>query len=98
GRDAEVVTVLATAKPGAKSLHFHSARLEIDPKSKIVRKMEISRIVKKNVNAVVTFTLINEDPQTDASYTLEGNLPPGAKVLGKDKAIERRRLFNKLLM
>jgi hypothetical protein len=96
GRD--IVTVLATAKPAAKSQHFQSARLEIDPTTKVVRKMELSRVVRKNVNAVVTFTLINEDPQSNASYTLEGNLPQGAPVLGKEKARERAKLFNKLLL
>jgi outer membrane lipoprotein-sorting protein len=97
GSNRDIVTVLATARPAAKSQHFHSARLEIDPKSKVVRKMELSRIVKKDEKAVMTFTLLNEDPQPDASYTLEGNLPPGATILGKDKARDRGRQFNKLL-
>jgi len=97
GGNRDIVTVLATAKPAAKDQHFQSARLEIDAASKVVRKMEVSRKVRKNETAVMTFTLLNEDSQPDASYTLEGNLPPGASVLGKDKARERARQFNKIL-
>lgn len=93
-----LVTVLAHAKPGRKSLQFQAARLEIDPKTKIIRKMELTRLARKIATARVTFTLLDEEPQSDTSYTAEGNSPPGARMLDKSRATERSRLFRKLLL
>ncbi len=92
-----LVTVVATAKPGTKSLHFQSARLEIEARSKVIRKMELMRMAKGRVLARVTFTYLTEEPQTDASYTLEDNLPPGARILGRDRASERGKLLRKMM-
>lgn len=94
--DPNLVTVLAKAKPDRKSLHFQEARLEIDRTTKVIRKMELTRTVRKSVNAQATFTLQSEDPQPDSSYTLEGNLPPDAPVYGKDKAMQRAKSFRKI--
>ena len=96
--DPDVVTVIATAKPTKKSLHFQSARLKIDRQTKVIRSMEMTRTAKKSVIGRVTFTLLNEDPQTDASYTLQDYLAPGARMLDKAKAPERGKLFRKLLL
>ena len=93
---SRVVIVRATAREGEPSWPFNFARLEIDPKTKVIRKMQLSRVANGTVKVNFTFTLISEASQADGSYSLEGNLPPAAEVFLRDRSEARDELLREL--
>ena len=91
-----IVIVRATPKVGGQVQPFNSALLEIEQKTKVIRKMELIRIVDDAVHGQFTFTLIDEAPPAELSYRLEDNLASGAEIFAQDRAAERARLLKQL--
>jgi hypothetical protein len=91
-----VVIVRATPKAGGQEQPFNSALLEIEQKTKVIRKMELVRTIDDAINGQFTFTLIDEVPPADLSYRLEDNLAKGAEIFGQDRAADRSRLLQQL--
>lgn len=80
---------MATAKKGRPGLSFNTAQLEVDLKTKVIRGMELARVVDGEIKARFHFTLIDEAGQPANSYELESQLQPGGRILGPDQASER---------
>lgn len=91
-----IVIVRATPKVGGQAQPFNSARLEIEQKTKIIRKMELTRTIDDAVQGQFTFTLVDDVPQADLSYRLEDNLASGGEIFAQDRAAERTRLLRQL--
>ncbi|MBI3837845.1 MAG: hypothetical protein HY288_07930 [Planctomycetia bacterium] len=94
--DARMVVIRATAKEGRQALPFNSARIEVELKTKVIRKMELARIMDGAVYGRFTFTLVDEAPQPDASYRLENNLPHGAEIFSQDRSTDRAQVLREL--
>jgi hypothetical protein len=94
--DETNVFVRADAKDNA-SQPFNAARLEIDRKTKVIRKMELMRIVDGSERANFTFTLVDEMTQPETIYRLEDNLQPGARIYGSEDPGARNARLQELL-
>lgn len=95
--DTEIVVVRAAAKQDRQSLPFNSARLEIELKSKIIRRMELKRIVDGTVRGNFAFTLLRAASQPNATYQLEHNLEPGGTILGPSQFAARKAAFDEVV-
>jgi hypothetical protein len=91
-----VVVIQATAKQGLDQWPFNAATLEIEARSKVIRKLELVREVDGQQKARFTFTLVDEAVQPEASYELEGNLRNGAEVLDDKQPDARESLRRQL--
>ena len=81
--DSSGVLISATLKPGRYSPTLRGATLELDPETKVVRKLVLNRVLNGQPFATVTYTLVETGTQDDAKYQLEGHLPAGAAVLSR---------------
>lgn len=81
--DSGGVLIAATLKPGRHSPTLRSATLELDPETKVVRRLVLNRVLNALPFATVTFTLVETGTQDDAKYQLEGHLPQDAKVFSR---------------
>ncbi|MEX2114067.1 MAG: hypothetical protein WD845_12825 [Pirellulales bacterium] len=97
GESGDVVFVQAKAKSLSRSQPFNSARVEIELKTKLIRKLELTRVVDGDVKAQFTFTLIDERPLPLESYRLESQLADGAEVLDARRAVERDEALRQLM-
>jgi len=95
--DRRVSVVHATIKPDRPPQPFNAARLEIDPKTKVVRSLELARVVDGQTKAQFRFTLVESSPERDSSYEVESHLAAGAKILDREHAAERERLLRELV-
>ncbi len=92
-----VFLVHATLKPGHSMSWFDAAYLEIEPKTKLIRRLEIQRSRPSRRPLALDFTLLEEAGLTDDDYRIESCLPAGGEVFGPDRAAERDRRFRALL-
>lgn len=81
--DSSGLLISAALKPGRYSPSLRSATLEIDPETKVVRRVVLNRLRNGQPFATVTYTLVETGTQDDAKYQLEGHLPPGAPVFSR---------------
>lgn len=93
----KIVVVRAKARQNRDPQPINVARLEIEAGSKVIRKMELTRIVNGVVKGSFTFTLIEMTSQPESIYQLEANIAPGAHIYGSDDANERSERLNELL-
>ena len=89
-----VVRVHATRKPGKSAIPISSAWIEIDRKTKVIRRMELERAKPGLKPGGFTFTLVEQTALADDAYRIDGNLAEGAEVFGGDrKAIRDQRFW-----
>jgi hypothetical protein len=81
--DSSGVLISAALKPGRHSPTLRSATLELDPETKVVRKVVLNRVLNGLPFATVTYTLVETGAQDDSKYQLEGHLPPGATIFSR---------------
>jgi hypothetical protein len=84
--------VQAMPKPGRKVPGLRSVRLEIDPETRVVRRMVLEQTLWGKPFATASYTLVDTQRLVDKQYTLEGHLGPEADVFSKDHLSERRRV------
>ena len=75
--------IAAALKPNRYSPVLRSATLEIDPETKVIRKLVLNRLRNGQPLAAVTYTLVETGTQEDAKYQLEGHMPAGATILSR---------------
>ena len=89
-----VVRVHATRKPDRNAIPISSAWIEIDRKTKVIRRMELERAKPGLKPGGFTFTLVEQTALADDAYRIEANLAEGAEVFGSDrKAIRDQRFW-----
>ena len=93
----DIVVVSASAKKDRQALPFNSARLEIERKSKIIRRMELRRIVDGKVRGNFAFTLVQSGVHPNTAYQLEHNLEPGGLILGPSQFASRKAAFDEVV-
>lgn len=93
----QVVTIRATYRQPGTGVPFLSARLEVEMKTKLIRRMELDRVVSGGEGSIV-FTLIDMAHLPDNAYWVETYVGPGGEVLGNDRASERKENFEALLI
>jgi hypothetical protein len=75
-------TVRAELRPGQTARGLSGALLEIDSETRAVRRLVLHRTTPRGEPlATVTFTLIENAPQPDAVYQLEGHLSDEAEII-----------------
>lgn len=89
GRDRQIV-IQAIARPGRESLPCNEARLVIDPRTNTLREMELVRLIDGELRGSFYFTLVEEQTPNDEQFRLESHLAPGADILDRERAEERR--------
>ena len=88
--DGGTQVIEATLKPGRSHPGLRSARLEIDPETKAVRKLVLDRTRFGQPLATVTYTLVETRPQDDRKYQPEGHLPATTEIYTRDNQPRRR--------
>ena len=88
-----VVRIRATPRAGRAHPRLVSATLDIDARSKVVRRMTMARGPRGRAAVDVAFTLVDSDAEPDPAYTLEGHLGPGAEVFDRDRPGRRRQVL-----
>ena len=81
--DSSGQLISATLKPNRWHPTLRSATLEIDPETKVIRKLVLNRTRNAQPLATVTYTLVETGAQDDAKYQLEGHMPAGATILSR---------------
>jgi hypothetical protein len=76
--------IRAEPKAGAAPPGLRGAVLDIDTETRVLRRLVLHRARRGMPVATVTFTLVDNRPQADASYTLEGHLRADAPVFSRD--------------
>jgi hypothetical protein len=97
GDGSDTVVLRATANPGSPRLVIDSARLTIERRTNVIRKMELSRMADGEPLGTITFTLVSAEPQAASSYRLQDHLGPKAEILGRDQSEERAKALHELL-
>jgi hypothetical protein len=100
GRAAEgqaVVRVHATLKPGKNSAPISSAWIEIERKTKVIRRLELERAKPGLRPGGFSFTLVEQTALADDAYRVEGNLAEGGEVFGTDRKATRDQRFWELV-
>jgi hypothetical protein len=72
--------IRAEPKAGAVPQGLRGAVLDIDAETSVLRRLVLHRARRGVPVATVTFTLVDNRAQSDASYTLEGHLQADAPV------------------
>lgn len=94
----EVVVIHARYRGKLQKPHqFNSVRLEMERGTSLIRRMELSRKMGANEVARFAFVLVNEQPQADEFYQLQGNVEPDAVVYDRTQRGKRIRLYKGLL-
>jgi hypothetical protein len=70
---------------------IQTADLEIDAETRVVRRMVVNRVWKKQPFATVTYTLAESDARDPADYRLEGHLSDPSQVFTREHDPERRK-------
>lgn len=96
-RQPELVTVHAKIKKAKTGYTFHSAELDIDPKTKKIRHMVLTQFVGNSERGRFEFTLVAEESQLPESYELTSYLDDDAEILGRKRARERNRKLMELV-
>lgn len=91
------VILRATAKPDRPQLPIDSARITVERRTNVIRKMELSRVVDGEPLGTITFALVDVAPQADSRYQLKDHLDAGAEILSRNRADERAEALGLLL-
>lgn len=93
-----IVRVWATRKPESKDIVFDTAWIEIDPRTKLVRRLEVERNAgKRTLPFALTFTFVEQAALPASEYQAQAHLPAGGELLGSERAAERDRRFWQLI-
>jgi hypothetical protein len=93
-----VVRVWAERKPESTQIMFDSAWIEIDPRSKLIRRFEVERTAgRRTAPFSLTFTFVEQDALPASQYQAESHLPAGGELFGPDQAAERDRRFREFV-
>lgn len=84
-------TVRAEPKPGRTHSFLQSVVLEIDPETRVIRRATLTRTVRGQRIATVTFSLLDTRPQDESRYRLEGHLREPYQVYSKAFEPQTRR-------
>jgi hypothetical protein len=98
GADANMAVIRASAKPGReKKMACNAARLDINMSTKLIKRMELSHSQAGGVQWTYIFTFVEKGTQPDTTYRVDGNVPTGAAIIGKEHAGERAQLLQQLI-
>jgi hypothetical protein len=75
--------IRAEPRPGRAGAGLRAAVLDVDPQSRVLRRLELQRTGNDRLIATVTFTLLETRAQDPTLYQLEGHLDPGAPVFDR---------------
>jgi len=93
-----IVRVWATRKPESKDIVFDTAWIEIDPRTKLIRRLEVERNVGNQALPFgLTFTFVEQASLPASKYQAQSHLPAGGELLGPDQAAERDVRFKELV-
>ena len=95
-RFSRTATVAATFKHGRKSYQFEAATLDIDLRTKVIRRLEL-RLQSGAGDGRLQLTLVDDAPRSDDAYRLKSHLAPDARILGRNQRAERQRLTLQLI-
>ncbi|MBM3858788.1 MAG: hypothetical protein FJ395_03955 [Verrucomicrobia bacterium] len=88
----------AELKPGRTHPKYHSALLEVDAQSGVLRRVVLHRAYRGRPVAVVSFAFVEATLNDEASYTLAGHLAPDATIYDRKSGRGKRlQLIAKLL-
>ncbi len=88
---AGVTRIRGTPRAGRPRPRLRSVTVEIDERTKIVRRIVLSRLRKGRPAAEVSFTFDRFGSQPDSAYQVSGHLGRDDPVIGPDQPLHRRR-------
>lgn len=94
GPDA-TIRVVGAIRNSPHDIAVSHVTLEIDPRTKVIRKAIQKRTVENELIGTFTYKLIETGRKPDSQYELRGHLDAGSRILdGKDRA-GRNDMFNR---
>jgi len=88
---AGVTRVRGTLRSNRPLRRFRSAEVEIDDKTKRVRRVVLARMHLGRAVAQMSFTFDQSGAQPEQAYRLSGHLDSGSIIYGPDQRLRRRR-------
>jgi hypothetical protein len=85
-----VTRIRGTLKPRRQNPGLRAITLDIDDRTKMVRRVVVSRLHEWQAVAEVSFTYEDAASSGDAQYQLGSHLATGAEVYGSDRPVLRR--------
>jgi hypothetical protein len=92
GTAGEPFVIHARPRPERPHPRLLSATLELEPESKILKRVQLHKRIRGGGTAHVSFTHVESRPLIDSLYRLEGQLAEDAQIFSRDNLPERRRL------
>lgn len=83
-------TILASPRPKDSDSKFGTVEIEIDARSRLVRRVTLERLKAKRAVAVISFTLEEMINRQDSFYEVESHLQPNAEVLRQGSGFGKR--------
>jgi hypothetical protein len=80
-RNDDVHTILASPRPGDRNSKYGTVEIEIDPRSRLVRRVSLERLNDKRSIAVISFYLQEVRQREESFYEVESHLQSDAEVL-----------------
>jgi len=87
--------VVGTIRSSPRDVAVSRVTLEIDPRTKVIRKAIQKRTIGNDLIGTFTYTLIETSNIPDTYYELRGHLEPGGRVMDAKDTASRNDMFNR---
>ncbi len=94
GPDAPI-RVVGTIRNNPHDIAVSHVTLELDPRTKVIRKAIQKRTVGNDLIGAFTYTLIETGRKPDSQYELRGHLDAGSRILDAKDRAGRNDMFNR---
>jgi hypothetical protein len=94
GPDAPI-RIVGSMRNNSRDVAVSHVTLELDPKTKVIRKAVQKRTVRNDWIGTFTYTLVETGHRPDSQYELLGHLEPGSKVMDARDTTGRNDTFNR---
>jgi hypothetical protein len=88
---AGTTRIRASLKPDRPQPDLRAVLVDIDARTKVVKRVAVARSIRGHPVAEVSFTLEQAGAQADNAYDLAGHVDTGAAIFGPDQRVRRRR-------
>jgi hypothetical protein len=85
-----IYVIHAELRDGHADSKYHSAVLEMDAQSSVLRRVILHRAHQGRSVGIVSFTFVEASLQEDASYTLAGHVSPDAMIYDRQSSLGKR--------
>jgi hypothetical protein len=89
-REEKIHIISAHPRPEAGPSKYGTVEIEIDADSRLIRRVEMERLVDNRLIAVVCFTLQETQQRDEAQYDVTAHLVPNSRILDRQSRFGQR--------